>query len=86
MVEETQQTTPVGMDIDRPEEGQADRMRMQASQVQPENPEEAPRVNGMTPNQEEVTEPEESQTTVSEHPQEGAVEDVTSRPEQYVEE
>jgi hypothetical protein len=54
--------------------------------VQPENPEEAPRVNGMTPNQEEAVEPDESQTTVSDHPQEGAVEDVMGWPEQYVEE
>jgi hypothetical protein len=54
--------------------------------VQPENPEEALRVNGMAPNQEAVVEPDESQTTMSEHPQEGAVEDVTSWPEQYVEE
>jgi hypothetical protein len=40
----------------------------------------------MTPNQEEVTEPEESQTTMLEHPQEGAMEDFTSHPEHYVKE
>jgi hypothetical protein len=54
--------------------------------VQPENPIESLRVNGMVPKQEEVIEPKESQTTVSEHPHEGAVEDVTSRPEQYFKE
>jgi hypothetical protein len=42
MVEETQQTTPVGMDIDRPEEGQGRQNEDASSQVQPENPEEAP--------------------------------------------
>jgi hypothetical protein len=52
--EETQQTTPVGMDIDMPEEGQGRQNEDAGNQVQPENPIEAPRVNGMTPNQEEM--------------------------------
>jgi hypothetical protein len=84
--EETQQTTPAGMDIDMPEEGQGQQNEDAGNQVQPENPIEAPRVNGMAPNQEEMVMPEESQTTMSEQPQEGVVEDVTGRPEQYVEE
>jgi hypothetical protein len=54
--------------------------------VKPENPREASRVNGMTPNQQEMVSPEESQTTVSEQPQEEAMEDVTGRPEQVFEE
>jgi hypothetical protein len=48
IVEETQQTTPVGMDIDVPEEGQGQQAEDTGNQVHPENPEEAPRVNGMT--------------------------------------
>jgi hypothetical protein len=64
------------MDIDRPEEGQGRHNEDASSPAQLKYPEESPRVNGMVPNQDEATEPEESQTTVSEHPQEGAVEDV----------
>jgi hypothetical protein len=41
---------------------------------------------GRTPNQEESTVPEESHTTMSEQPQEGAVEDVIGRQEEYAEE
>jgi hypothetical protein len=74
------------MDIDRPEEGQGQKNEETCYQVQPENPIEALRVNGTTPNQEESVEPEESQTTVSEHPQEGAVEDVSIRLEKYAQE
>jgi len=51
--------------------------------MQLENPEEALRLNGMSLNQEAATEPEESQTTVSKHPEEGEVEDVMSYLEQY---
>jgi hypothetical protein len=54
--------------------------------VQPRNPQEALRVNGTTPNQEETVVPERSQIATSEQPQEEAVEDVTGRPKEYVEE
>jgi len=37
----------------------------------------------MTPNQEATIEPDESQTTVSDHPPEGTVEDVTGWMEWY---
>jgi hypothetical protein len=68
VVEETQQTTHVGMDIDRPKEGQGRQNEDASSQAQPENPEEALRVNGTAPNQEEVVEPDESQIIMLEHP------------------
>jgi hypothetical protein len=42
------------------------------------------RVNGMMTNQEATVEPDESQTTMSDHPPEGTVEDVTGWPEWYV--
>jgi hypothetical protein len=65
------------MDIGGPEKGQGRKNENADSQMQLENLEEAPRVNGMAPNQETIVEPKESQTTMSEHPQEGEVEDVT---------
>jgi hypothetical protein len=74
------------MDIDSPEEGQGQHNEDAGSQLKPKKPIEALRVNRMTPNREEMDEPEESQTIVSKHPREGAVEDVTGRPEKYVEE
>jgi len=37
-------------------------------EVQPEKTKENSRVNGMTPNLEEIVEPNESQTTVKDHP------------------
>jgi hypothetical protein len=77
VVEETQQKTPVGMDIERPEEGKGQQNEDAGSQVQSKNPEEALRVNGTTPNQEAAVEPKESQTTMSKHPQKGEMEDVT---------
>jgi hypothetical protein len=45
-------------------------------EVQPENIEVAPRVNGTTTNQEASVKLNESQTTMSDHPPEGTVEDV----------
>jgi hypothetical protein len=77
VVEETQQTTTVGMDIDMSEVGQSQQAKDAGNPSCPENPEEAPRVNGMVPNQTEVVAPERSHTTTSEQPQEGIVEDVT---------
>jgi hypothetical protein len=53
--------------------------------VQPENTEAALKVNGTTPNQEVTIEPDESQTTISDHPPEGMVEDVTGWPDWYSE-
>jgi hypothetical protein len=54
-------------------------------EAQPENSEEAPRVNGTKMNLEAAVEPDESQTTVSEHPPEVTVEDVTNCLEWYSE-
>jgi hypothetical protein len=54
--------------------------------VQPENTEEAPKVNGMMPNMEAAIELEESQMTISEHPLEGMVKDVKGWSEWYSEE
>jgi hypothetical protein len=55
-------------------------------EVQPENTEAAPKVNGMTPNLKTAVEPNESQMTISDHPTEGTVEDVSSWLEWYTEE
>jgi hypothetical protein len=54
-------------------------------EAQPENPEGASRVNGMDTNQKTSFEPDESQTTMSDQPHQGKVEDVTGWPEWYVE-
>jgi hypothetical protein len=43
------------------------------------------RVNGMTMNQEATIKPDESQTTMSDHPLEGTVEHVMDCPKWYVE-
>jgi hypothetical protein len=87
MVEETQQPTPEGMNVDMPAEAQEQQNQDAETlkEVQPENTEAAPRVNGMMMNQEATVEPDESQTTVSDHPPEGTVEDVTGWPEWYSE-
>jgi len=50
-------------------------------ETQTENIEVASRVNGTTMIQEVVVEPNESQTTMSDHPPKGTVEDVTGWPE-----
>jgi hypothetical protein len=55
IVEQTQQIAPTVMDIDMSEEGQGQQDEDAGNQVQPENPIEVPRVNGTTPNQEEMT-------------------------------
>jgi hypothetical protein len=52
-------------------------------EVQPKNTKEAPRVNGMMMNQEAIVDLDESQTTVSDHPPEGTIEDGTSWLERY---
>jgi hypothetical protein len=55
-------------------------------EVQPENTEVDPKFNGTLSNREVRVEPDESQTTISYHPLEGAVEDVTGWSECYTEE
>jgi hypothetical protein len=86
VVEETQQTTPVGMDIDMLEVVQSQQTQDAGNPSCSKNPEEAPRVNGTVPNQIETTSPERSHTTTSKQPQEGIVEEVTRREEAYAEE
>jgi hypothetical protein len=86
VVEETQQTTPVGMDIDMSEVGQSQQTQDVGNPSRSENPEESPRVNGTVPNQAEMAAPERSHTVTPEQPQEGIVEDVTGRAEVYAEE
>jgi len=54
-------------------------------EVQPENIEVASKVNGMTMNHEAGIEPDKLQTTVSDHPLEGIVEEVIGWPEGYSE-
>jgi hypothetical protein len=54
IVEEIQQTTLVGMDIDVLEEGQGQLDEDAGNQFHPENPKEDVRANGMDPNQEET--------------------------------
>jgi hypothetical protein len=68
LVEETQQTTPVGMDIDMSEVGQIQQTRDTGNPSCSEIPEEALRVNGTVSNQIETVVPERSHTTTSEQP------------------
>jgi hypothetical protein len=86
VVEETQQTTVVGMNIDIPEVGQIQQTQDTHNPSCPEKPEDAPRVNGTVPNQIEVTMPERSHTIMLEQKHERIVEDVTGRREAYTEE
>jgi hypothetical protein len=87
VVEETQQPAVEDMNVDMPAETQEQQNQDAETlkEVQPENTEAAPRVNGTTTNQEATVEPDESQTTVSDHPLEGTIEDVTDWPEWYAE-
>jgi hypothetical protein len=55
-------------------------------EVQPENTKAAMKVNGTVLNMKIVVEPDESQTTISNHPVEGTVEDVSGWPEWYTKE
>jgi hypothetical protein len=80
MVEETQQPATQSMNVDMPIEEQEQQNQGTGNLVQPENP-EAPRVNGMTTNQETTVKPDKSQTTMSNHPWEEEVEDVMGWPE-----
>jgi hypothetical protein len=45
--------------------------------VQPEDTKATPKFNGMTPNPKNAVEPDESQTTISDHPTEEKGEDVS---------
>jgi hypothetical protein len=54
--------------------------------VQPENTEENLKVNGMTSNLTTAVEPDESQTTISEHPAGETIDDVLTWPEWHTEE
>jgi hypothetical protein len=54
--------------------------------VQLENTEEAPKVNGTTPNLKTTVEPDKSQMTISNQPAERMGEDVSDWPEWYTEE
>jgi hypothetical protein len=85
VVEETQQTTIVGMDIDMLEVGKNQQDKDAKNTSHPKNPEEALRVNGMVPNQIKSISLERSHTSTLEQQHEGIVEDVTDRPKKYIE-
>jgi hypothetical protein len=55
-------------------------------EVKPENTEAALKFNGTTSNPTPTVEPDESQMTISDHPVEGMVEDVSASMEWYIEE
>jgi hypothetical protein len=55
-------------------------------EVQPENTEAAPEVNGTTSKPTTTVEPDESQTTISDHPAGEKGEDVSAWPKWYTEE
>jgi hypothetical protein len=88
ILEETKQPTSKGTNIDIPakvwEPQNHDAKTLK--EVQPENIEVAPEVNGMVPNLEAAVQPDESQMIISYHPPEGMVEYVTGCPEWYFEE
>jgi hypothetical protein len=73
ILEETQQPTPKGTNIDIPAEVHKPQNQdvETLKEVQLENTEAPLKVNGTTPNMEATVEPDESQTTVSDHPLEG---------------
>jgi hypothetical protein len=55
-------------------------------EVQPENTEAAPQVNGTTPNLKTTIETDESETIISDHPMKGTVEDVSGWSEWFTKE
>jgi hypothetical protein len=55
-------------------------------EVQPENTKVAPKVNGTESNLDATIKLDESQTTISDHPPERTIEDVTGWLEWYIEE
>jgi hypothetical protein len=69
VVEKSQQPTPEGTSIDTPtgEQGQQNHDTEAMNEVQPENIEATPRVNGTATNPKAAVEPDESQTTKSDH-------------------
>jgi hypothetical protein len=70
ILEEIQQPPVEAMSIDtlaaaqEPQNQEVETMK----EMQPEHTKSTPKVNGMTPNSEAPVEPNESQTTISEHP------------------
>jgi hypothetical protein len=66
VVEKTQQTALVGMDIDMPELGQNQQTQDIGNPSRSKNPEEALTVNRTVPNQAEMVAPERSHTTMQE--------------------
>jgi len=63
IVEETQQTIPMDIDMDVPEGVQGQQDENSRNHSHPGNTKQGPRVNRMVPNQEEMTVPERSHTT-----------------------
>jgi hypothetical protein len=88
ILEEIQQPAPEGMNTDIPTEVQEPQNQEAETlkEVQPENIGPVPEGNGMKMNQDTTIEPDESQMTISDHPLEGAVEDIMGQPEWYTEE
>jgi hypothetical protein len=68
IVEETQQTIPMGMDKDVPEGVQIQQDEDSRNNLHPRNLEQGPRVNRTVLNQKEMTTPERSHTTTLEQP------------------
>jgi hypothetical protein len=88
ILEEIQQPVGEGMNVDMSTEAQEPQNQDAETlkEVQPENTEAAPRVNGTMLNLEATVEPDESQTIVSDHPLEGTIEDVPGWSEWYAKE
>jgi hypothetical protein len=88
IVEETQQPTQEDTSKEIPEEVQ-EQLNQDVEtlkDMQLENTEPTPKVNGKASNPTPAVEPDESQTTISYHQAEGTVEYVSAWPEWYTEE
>jgi hypothetical protein len=87
ILEEIQQPTLEGTSQEIPVEVQEPQNQgtKTLKEMQPEHTEAAPKVNGTTPNPTTTVEPDESQTTISDHPAGEKVEDVSAWPEWYTE-
>jgi hypothetical protein len=83
ILEEIQQATPEGTNTNIPTEVQEPQNQEAETlkEVQLENIRPVAEGNGMKPNWDTKIEPDESQTTISDHPLEGVVEDITGHPE-----
>jgi hypothetical protein len=88
IVEEIQQPTPEGMSIGHTDRstGAETRTAETLKEVQPENTEQLQKSMGRSQIWKTTIEPDESQMTISDHPPEGMVEDITGQPEWYTEE